>query len=216
LELADTTKDLSNKASRNSNVGMLMSYNLIKERLSRKSEYLESQFSRSFSLLSLSDDFNRSRRIFIKPNLTYPIYKKGVTTRKEFVESLIAALRKINSTTKIYIGEGEGGYNSFSMSDGFKNMGFFELEKDFPLVKIMNLSKIPSKVIEIDTLRGPYKVALPEIFFNEIDFSISCPVAKAHCMTKISLSFKNQCGCLPDNMRLKNHSMFDYIISTQR
>jgi len=91
------------------------------------------------------------------------------------------------------------------MSEAFKNMGFFELEKEFPQVRIVNLSRLPSKEIEIDTPRGPYKISLPEIFFNEIDFSISCPVPKVHCMTKVTLSYKNQWGCLPDVMRLKNH-----------
>ncbi len=157
--------------------------------------------------------FEKAKAIFIKPNLTYPVYKKGVTTRKEFVESLVAALREINSETKIYIGEGEGGYNSFSMTEAFKNMGYFELEKEFPQVRIINLSKIPSKGLEIDTPRGPYRISLPERFCNEVDFSISCPVPKVHCMTKVTLSYKNQWGCLPDVMRLKNHYMFDYIIS---
>jgi len=32
-------------------------------------------------------------------------------------------------------------------------------------------------------------------------------------MTRITLSFKNQWGCLPDTMRLKNHYVFDEIIS---
>lgn len=92
-------------------------------------------------------------------------------------------------------------------------MDYFEIERKFPQVKIINLSKVPSKEIEIDTDRGPYKAALPEIFFDEIDFLISCLVPKVHCMTKITLSYKNQWGCLPDVMRLKNHYMFDYIIS---
>jgi uncharacterized protein (DUF362 family) len=171
------------------------------------------QFIDAFQQLSIADHFNKATAVFIKPNLTYPVYKKGVTTRKEFVKSLVAALREINSKTKIYIGEGEGGYNSFSMTAAFENMGFFELEKEFPNVKIVNLSKLPSKEIAIETPRGPYKIALPEIFFSEIDFSISCPLPKVHCMTGITLSYKNQWGCLPDTMRLKNHYMFDYIIS---
>src|SRR3989338_9178912 len=183
------------------------------EKLMEDVASLERQFSNSFISLSLFEDFEKAKAIFIKPNLTYPVYKKGVTTRKDFVGTLVRALRKINDRTKIYIGEGEGGYNSFSMSDAFRDMGFLEIEKEFPQVKIINLSKIPSKEIEIDTQRGPYKIALPEIFFNEIDFSISCPLPKVHCMTKITLSYKNQWGCLPDVMRLKNHYMFDYIIS---
>ena len=174
---------------------------------------LQDQFARSFILLSLSEEFDKAKAIFIKPNLTFPVYKKGVTTRREFVECLIKALRNINSKTKIYIGEGEGGYNSFSMSEAFENMGFFSLEKKFSLVKIINLSEMPSKAFTIDTPRGSIKIELPEIFFNEIDFSISCPVPKVHCMTKITLAYKNLWGCLPDTMRLKNHYVFNEIIS---
>ena len=190
----------------------LMNSLVFLEKLAQNPESLKNQFSRSFELLSIAEDFDKSRAIFIKPNLTYPLYKPGVTTRKEFVESLVASLRNINSTTKIYIGEGEGGYNSFSMSEAFENMGFMQLEKEYPNVRIVNLSRMPSKEIAISTDCGPYKVSLPE-FFDEIDFSISCPLPKVHCMTKISLSYKNQWGCLPDVMRLKNHYMFDHVIS---
>lgn len=174
---------------------------------------LLNQFRGSIEALSLADSFNRATAVFIKPNLTYPVYKKGVTTRKEFVERLVAALREINEKTLIYIGEGEGGYNSFSMSEALDNMGFFEIERRFPNVKVINLSEMSAKEIEIDTPKGPYKMKLPELFFNEIDFSISCPLPKVHCMTRLTLSYKNQWGCLPDMMRLKNHYMFDHVIS---
>jgi len=183
------------------------------EKMNEDSKLLAFQFNRAFQSLSIVNDLNNSNAIFIKPNLTYPIYKKGVTTRKEFIESLISSLKEINSEIRIYIGEGEGGYNSFSINKAFMNMGYFELEKRFSKVKIVNLSKIPSREIEIATMQGFYKILLPEIFFNEIDFSISCPVPKVHCITKVSLSYKNQWGCLPDVMRLKNHYMFDHIIS---
>lgn len=168
----------------------------------------------NFSLRTgLKRDIESAKAVFIKPNLTYPYYRKGVTTRVEFIRVLVCVLKEINPDLNIYIGEGEGGYNSFSMTDAFNNMGFFELERDFPQVRIINLSKMPSKEVDIDTPKGPYRIALPGIFFKEVDFSISCPVPKVHCMTKITLSYKNQWGCLPDVMRLKNHYMFDYVIS---
>ncbi|MDI6891105.1 MAG: DUF362 domain-containing protein [Thermodesulfovibrionales bacterium] len=176
---------------------------------------LQVQIQNASEPIGLKKDTKLAKAVFIKPNLTYPVFKKGVTTQVEFVQSLVSVLTNINPNLKVYIGEGEGGYNSFSMSEAFKNMGFFELEKEFPQVKIINLSNIQSKEVELDTTRGPYKISLPQIFFDEIDFSISCPVPKVHCMTKVSLSYKNQWGCLPDIMRLKNHYMFDYIISTQ-
>jgi len=183
------------------------------EEIVQNSKKLKKQFLRSFNLLPIIDEFNKANAIFIKPNLTYPRYKKGVTTRVEFVEGLVAALRQINSSTKIYIGEGEGGYNSFSMTEAMQTMGFCELEKRFQNVKIVNISKIPSKVVELKVEGKPYLINLPALFFNEIDFSITCPVPKVHCMTKISLSFKNQWGCLPDTMRMKNHYVLNKIIS---
>ena len=172
---------------------------------------LSVQFRSAFETLDLPVKFNKANAVFIKPNLTYPKYKTGVTTRLEFIETLVASLRKINETTKIYIGEGEGGYNSFSMTAALQAMGFFELEKKFPNVRIINISSIPSVRVELMATGKAYPIDLPEIF-NEIDFSITCPLPKIHCMTGVTLSFKNQWGCLPDTMRLKNHYVFNEII----
>lgn len=182
------------------------------DKIAQDSNNLEEQFLRSFNSLPIIDEFNKANAIFIKPNLTYPKFKEGVTTRIEFIENLVAALRQINSTTKIYIGEGEGGYNSFSMTEALQSMGFYELEKKYQNVKVVNISQIPSKTVELRVEGKPYLINLPELFFDEIDFSITCPVPKVHCMTKISLSFKNQWGCLPDTMRMKNHYVFNKII----
>lgn len=173
---------------------------------------LVKQLSNSLSALSVDDDFNKSGAVFIKPNLTYPVYRKGVTTRKEFVESLVAALRQVNSRTKIYIGEGEGGYNSFSMSDGMRTMGYYEMESYYPNVEVVNLSKLPRRRIELRAHGQPYYLDLPTLFFDEIDFSITCPLPKVHCMTQITLALKNQWGCIPDVLRLRNHYVFDEII----
>ncbi len=186
--------------------------NVIAARIDNTAQVLDTRFSESFFILGLDLSFDRAKSVFIKPNLTYPQFKPGVTTRVEFVEALVKALRQINSTTKIYIGEGEGGYNSFSMNEAFLNMGFFELEQKYPNVKVINLSELPTVDVEFSARNRPYILKLPELFFNEIDFSITCPVPKVHCMTRLTLAFKNQWGCLPDVMRLKNHFVFDEII----
>ena len=182
------------------------------EKIAQEVESLESQFSKSFPMLSLIDDFNKASAIFIKPNLTYIRYRKGVTTRKEFIQSLVAALRRINSTTQIYIGEGEGGYNSFAMTDAMRNMGFYEIEKEYPNVTIVNLSELPSRNVELKVKGKSCFVGLPAFLLDEIAFSITCPLPKVHCMTGITLSFKNQWGCLPDTLRLRNHPVFGEII----
>jgi uncharacterized protein (DUF362 family) len=190
-----------------------MSPSVVIQKLASDFVQLSKQFEESFRLFDLMDGFAKSKAIMIKPNLTYPSYKQGVTTRMEFVECLVAGLRKINTFTKIYIGEGEAGYNSFSMSDGMRAMRYYEIESKYPNVKVVNLSKLPRQRVELRADGHPYYIDLPALFFDEIDFSITCPLPKVHCMTTISLSFKNQWGCLPDTMRLKNHYVFDEIIS---
>jgi len=129
------------------------------------------QFNNSIKAISFSEVFAKANAVFIKPNLTYPHYKEGVTTRMEFIDSLVEALRQINSTTKIYIGEGEGGYNSFSMTEAMREMGFFEIAKRYPNIKILNLSTLPRVSVQIMANKKPYSLELPEIFFNEIDYS---------------------------------------------
>lgn len=183
------------------------------ERLQSQAGDIDRQFGDAVQCIGLAGDIRAARAVLIKPNLTFPSYKEGVTTRVEFVEGLVRQLLHVNPSVKIFIGEGEGGYNSFSMSDAMTAMGFDQLEARYPGVELVNLSKVPSRPVEIDTERGPYTLQLPEIFFKEVDFAISVPLAKIHAMTRITLSFKNQWGCLPDVMRLKNHYMFPHIIS---
>lgn len=145
------------------------------EKIAQNSKDLKEQFLRSFNLLPIIDEFNKANAIFIKPNLTYPKFKKGVTTRIEFIESLVAALRQINNSTKIYIGEGEGGYNSFSMTEAMQSMGFYELEKKYQNIKVLNISQISFKDVELKVEGKPYLINLPELFFDEIDFSTTTP-----------------------------------------
>ena len=185
---------------------------VIVDTIAETSIALQEQMYNASLALGLKESLESAKTIFIKPNLTYPNYKKGVTTRVEFVRALVNIICEIKPKLKVYIGEGEGGYNSFPMTDTLKSMGFFDIEKDFKQVKVVNLSELPSKKVSLEIPAGKYEVDLSTLF-DEVDFSISCPVPKVHAMTKISLSYKNQWGCLPDIMRLKNHYVFDYIIS---
>ena len=77
-----------------------------------------------------------------KSLVEFLFHKEGITTRKDYVADLVDALRTINNTTKIYIGEGEGGYNSFSMSDAMRVMGFYEIAQKHSNVEIINLSQM--------------------------------------------------------------------------
>jgi uncharacterized protein (DUF362 family) len=190
-----------------------MSSTVLVERMEPEGPGLERQISDAMTKLGIARRFDEARAVFIKPNLTYDKYKEGVTTRVEFVEAIVRCLRKINSVTRIYIGEGEGGSQAFSMTKAMEAMGFPTLESKYPNVRVINLSTVLSRSVELKAFGKPYSLDLPALFFDEVDFSITCPVPKVHCMTKITLSYKNQWGCLPDTMRLRNHYAFDEIIA---
>jgi len=53
------------------------------EKIAQNSKESTEQFLRSFNSLPIVDEFNKANAVFIKPNLTYPNFKKGVTTRAE-------------------------------------------------------------------------------------------------------------------------------------
>jgi len=190
-----------------------MSALVIVERLAGDESSMERQFDSALERLNFVSEFQKARAVFIKPNLTYPSFKKGVTTQAAFVGHLISSFRRINKTTKVFVGEGEGGYNSFSMAETLHSMRFHEFASQWPNVEVVNLSCIPSRIVNLRGSDKDLEIRLPLLLLEEVDFSISCPVPKVHCMTTLSLSLKNLWGCLPDTMRLRNHYELDRLIS---
>jgi len=55
---------------------------------------LEKQIYNSSRIIGIEEEARRVKAVFIKPNLTYPVFKKGVTTRLEFVRILVGVLKK--------------------------------------------------------------------------------------------------------------------------
>lgn len=183
------------------------------DRLKESREDVRTQFEEAAESIGLMSRARTAKSVLIKPNLTFPVYKQGVTTRSEFVRGLVEVLLTGNPHLKIFLAEGEGGYNSFSMSDAMRTMGYGDIADMYDQVELLNLSTISPRSVVLDTDRGPYEIDLPSVFFDEVDFAISCPLPKVHAMTQITLSFKNLWGCLPDVMRLKNHYMLPHIVA---
>lgn len=179
----------------------------------REDSGLPEQFQGTFGPLGLDREFRAARAIFIKPNLTYPSFRAGVTTSLEFVAALVAALRTLNDSTWIYVGEGESGSQSFSMTEALKGMGFCELERKFPRVRAVNLSDGRRLRFSGNESVGGGDIELPRLLCEEVDFSISCPVPKLHCLTTVSLALKNVWGCLPDAYRLRHHAALNGVIA---
>jgi len=147
--------------------------------------------------------------IFIKPNLTYPSFRPGVTTTPEMLEAVLEVLSALHP--RVIVGESDGGYGSFSIEQAFQGFDLYNLGRRYG-VKVVNLSREPAVACTFATRRGPVCLSLPQFLLQEDFLTVTLPVPKVHCMTGVSLSYKNQWGCIPDMMRLRLHYYFNEII----
>lgn len=153
-------------------------------------------------------------RVALKPNLTYPYDKRGVTTTPDFMRATVQVLR--DYTDRIAFVETDGGYGAWSAAEAFEGHGLYRLRDEFG-VDVINLCEEPSELIEFRSRGARYRLPLPVRLLHETDVFISLPVPKIHCMTRLTMSYKNQWGCIPDIMRLRRHYIFnDAIIAIDR
>jgi uncharacterized protein (DUF362 family) len=152
---------------------------------------------------------NSSMSIALKPNLTYPYYKPGVTTSPVFIRETVKILR--DYTRNIAIVETDGGYGAWRAAEAFAGHGIFQLEDEFG-IEVVNLIDEPREMITFHSGMKMNHIPLPKRLLHETDLFITMPVPKIHCMTGLSLAYKNQWGCVPDIMRLRQHYLFDDAI----
>jgi len=152
--------------------------------------------------------------VALKPNFTYPYHKPGITTSPEVLEQTIGILRQI--TSRIAVVETEGGYGAWKASEAFAGHGVYDLKRKYE-IEAVNLNEEPAAPIRVSRKNREYTIMLPTRLLHETDVLISMPVPKIHCMTGLSLSYKNQWGCIPDIMRLRKHYIFsDAIVAINR
>jgi uncharacterized protein (DUF362 family) len=159
--------------------------------------------------IGLLDNIKPHTRIAIKPNLTYPYYKKGVTTSPEVIEDVVRILKEY--TAHIAIVESDGGYGAWDASEAFEGHGLFDMGKKHG-VEVVNLCKEEKRFIQVQDGLRRARIPLPVRLLDNTDLFISMPVPKIHCMTGVSLGYKNQWGCVPDTMRLRKHNVFSQAI----
>lgn len=148
-------------------------------------------------------------RVALKPNFTYPFYKAGVTTSPAVIEETIKIIRAI--TANIAVVETDGGYGAWKVEEAFEGHGIYEMARKYG-IEVVNLNKEPAVPVKVTKGDPGVSVNLPRRLLDETDILISMPVPKIHCMTGLSLGFKNQWGCIPDIMRLRRHHVFDEAI----
>jgi len=171
--------------------------------------YLE-RVREGFAFIDLGRLINAQSRVFLKPNLTYPTYRPGVMTSMEAVEAVIVAVKDF--TSHVYIGDSDsGGYYPFSMEKVYGEIGMYDLGARHG-VTVVNLSHLPRKTVQLGGGR-PLSLDLPELLTDETDLLVTLPVPKIHMYTGVSLTFKNQWGCIPEPTdRLKLHSSLPRVL----
>lgn len=148
-------------------------------------------------------------RVCIKPNLTYPYYKEGVTTSPAILRETILAVQE--HTRHVAIVETDGGYGAWSVDEAFRGHGLHAIAGSLGPA-LVNLCEEEREYVEVPLPGGSQQIPLPRRLLHETDLLISMPVPKIHAMTGVSLAYKNQWGCVPDTMRLRMHHCFDQAI----
>lgn len=175
----------------------------------RMAEPIDDTVARCMDWLAWTELVPINARVSIKPNLTYPFYKPGVTTSPALLESVVKLLR--TRTPHITIVESDGGSYAWPAQKAFEGHGIDHICARYG-VRAVNLTESPREWAETDIQGRRIKVEMSRLLLRETDVFITMPVPKVHVMTRVSLGFKNQWGCLPDVKRLRNHSQFPYKV----
>ena len=171
----------------------------------------ETVIARGLESTGIAARIARGAAIAIKPNLTYPMYRKGVMTSPAALEGLIKVLK--NFTDRITICESDsGGSNRFSMDGVFRDTGIAEMARRYG-VRVLNMSDQKSRRISVVSHGKTLTVPLPVMLLDETDMFITMPVPKIHMNTIVSVSVKNQWGVIQiPSERLKLHPYFADVI----
>jgi len=175
---------------------------------------LDAVVRRAMTDCGLLDNLSDSSRVSLKPNLTYPYHKRGVTTSPAVVEATVRILR--DYTKNIAIVECDGGYGAWKVETAFEGHGLFQIGRKYG-IEVASLHDGPRESISFHGRGQDHEMPLPVRLLHETDLFITMPVPKIHCMTGLTLAHKNQWGCIPDDMRMRRHYVFnDAIVAINR
>lgn len=173
-------------------------------------DYL-SVIRQGFEWIGLGGRLKQGNTVFIKPNLTFPIFRKGVMTNPVCIEAIVAALK--DYTDRIIVGEADsGGYNRFSIDSVLEKTGIKDLETKYG-IRVVNLSHLSSRNIQFRHKRRWVQVPFSTLLLDETDLFVTVPVPKVHMNSGVSMAVKNQWGCIPEpSVRLKLHPFLEKVL----
>jgi uncharacterized protein (DUF362 family) len=175
--------------------------------LSKISDNLQLQFEEALDFIGWTEIIHPDDTVLIKPNLTWPDPRPGVTTSPRFLDALLPVL--ISRAKRVLIGESDGG--TFPAEMAMENLGLADICRKHN-VDFINLSQQPAKIITDTIVNRRIEIEASEFLLNDVDVFITLPVLKTHVVTRVTLGLKNQWGCIPTPMRLLYHHILDWGI----
>jgi uncharacterized protein (DUF362 family) len=151
----------------------------------------------------------RGCRVAVKPNLTFPTHRPGVTTSPAVLRTVVQLL--VERSNQVFVVESDGGYGAWDCERALRGHGVHEMCAALGATAV-NLSAAPRTSLTVPRPGGPLALPFPRMLLDTIDAFVSVPVPKVHCMTGVSLAMKNQWGLIPDPMRLEHHHAFDEAV----
>lgn len=168
---------------------------------------LTAQLAAGLDFIGWQEIVHPDSTVFLKPNLTWPERRPGVTTSPIFVEALLSVLSA--RARHVIVGESNGG--TFAAEEAFASHDLPEICEKHG-AHLVNLSRKPAQTIT-DTVTGRrIEIEASRFLLEEVDVFITVPVLKTHVVTKVTLGLKNQWGCIPTEMRLLYHHILDWGI----
>jgi uncharacterized protein (DUF362 family) len=154
-------------------------------------------------------DLPRGLRVAVKPNLTLPTHRPGVTTSPEVLRAVVARL--VERSNQVFVVESDGGYGAWDCERALRGHGVHEMCAALGAT-VVNLTAAPRTSLAVRHRGRVLDIPFPRMLLDSIDAFVSLPVPKVHCMTGVSLAMKNQWGLIPDPMRLDHHHAFDEVV----
>ena len=155
------------------------------------------------------DRIGRGTRVLLKPNLSFPYYKPGVTTPADVLRAVTELL--LDRGALLTVCEGCAGLDAYSMQDAFQAHGLLALRDEYG-IKVVDLCSAAVTRRSFGRKAAARSVPVPDIL-QETDAFVTMPLVKVHAMTTVSLALKNLWGLVPDKKRLLYHSALEDILA---
>src|SRR2546430_4882181 len=126
----------------------------------------------AFEYIGLQNELSTARKVFVKPNFTFPRPVRGVTTSREMLEDTVALLSERGA--EVFVGESNGGYGSFTAAEAFAGQGLHDVCRRTG-AQAMDLSK--EELEEYSEVIGGEEGSdrLARLLGEAVDFSHSLP-----------------------------------------